>query len=76
MANVTTEQIKAIKPGRIQPFICDNAAALNSACAILYRMKRLGMPKGVVNYEAQKFYDLNILLIRAMRPGDDFVLNK
>ena len=76
MANVTVKDIKAIKPGRIQPFICDDGAALNSACALLYRMKRIGMPEGIVNYEAQKFYDLNILLIRAMRPGDEFVLNK
>lgn len=74
--NVTTEEIRKIKPGRIQPFICEDGAALNSACALITRLKRIGMPEGVCNYETQKFYDLNILLVRAMKENDVFVLNR
>ena len=29
--NVSTESIRAIKPGTIQPFICENALALGTA---------------------------------------------
>jgi hypothetical protein len=34
------------------------------------------MPEGVVDYETQKFFDLNIVAIRALREGDTKVLNK
>lgn len=74
--NVTTEEIRAIRPGTIEPFICEDALALNSACSLVTRLKRVGMPDGVSNYETQKFYDKNILLIHAMRENDDFILNK
>ena len=74
--NVSTEDIKNIKAGTIKPFICEDALAMNSACTLVTRVKRVGMPEGVVNYETQKFYETNIILIRAMKEGDDFVLNR
>lgn len=74
--NVTTEDIRAIKPGSIKPFVCEDALAINSACSLVTRLKRIGMPDGVVDYETQKFYDINILLIHAMKEGDDKVLNR
>lgn len=73
---VGTEDIRAIRPGEIKPFLCDDANALNCACSLTTRLKRVGMPKGVVNYETQKFYDMNLLLVRAMREGDVTVLNQ
>lgn len=74
--NVTTEDIRAIKPGAIKPFICEDALAINSACVLVTRLKRVGMPDGVTDYETQKFYDLNLLLIHALRDGDEKVLNR
>jgi len=74
--NVTSEDIKNIKPGTIKPFPCDNAKGMMSACSLVTWMKRVGMPEGVVDYETQKFFDTNILLIRAMREGDIKVLNQ
>lgn len=74
--SVTTEEIRAIKAGTIEPFLCEDALALNSACSLVTRLKRVGMPDGVSNYETQKFYDKNIILIHAMREGDEYVLNK
>lgn len=74
--NVSTEDIRAIKPGVIKPFFCENALAINSACSLVTRLKRVGMPEGVVDYETQKFYDMNLLLIHAMKEGDEKVLNR
>lgn len=74
--NVTTEEIRGIRPGTIVPFQCEDALALNSACSLVTRLKKVGMPAGVVNYETQKYYDRNIIIIHAMREGDEFVLNK
>lgn len=73
---VTTEAIRAIKPGTIQPFVCDNGLELGTAASLVTRLKRVGMPEGVVNYETKKFYDLNLILIRAMKEGDTNVLNR
>ena len=74
--NVVTKDIEAIKPGRIQPFLCDDGHALEVAATLLSRIKRMGMPDGVVDYEHQKFYDLNLILIHAMKEGDTKVLNR
>lgn len=79
--NVATEDIRNIKPGRIKPFVCENDKAMYTACALVARFKRIGMPEGVVNYETQKFFAENndgvsLLLIRPMREGDTFVLNR
>ncbi len=74
--NVVTEDIKKIKPGRIQPFICQDGYALEVAATLTSRVKRMGMPEGVVDYETQKFYDLNLILIHAMKEGDEKVLNR
>lgn len=73
---VCTEDIKSIKPGRIQPFICDNGLALETAASLTTRLKRVGLPEGVVDYETQKFYELNLILIHAMKEGDEKVLNR
>ena len=75
--NVSTEDIKGIKPGTIKPFICENAKKMQSAATMVGQMKRLGMPDGVVDYEIQKFFDEgNIILIHAMKEGDEKVLNR
>ena len=73
---VSTEDIKMIKPGCIKPFLCEDALAMNSACTLVTRLKHVGLPDGVVNYETQKFYDSNIVLIHAMKEGDEFILNR
>lgn len=73
---VGTDDIRAIKPGTIKPFPCESALAMSSVCTLVTRLKRIGMPDGVVDYETQKFYDTNILLVRAMREGDTYVLNR
>lgn len=74
--NVSTEDIRNIRPGAIQPFIGLSALEMNSACTKVTRLKRVGTPEGVVDYETQKFYDLHLLLVRAMRDGDTKVLNR
>ena len=74
--SVSTEEIRAIKPGTIKPFLCEDANALYSGCSLVSILKRRGMPDGVVDYETQKFFDENILLVRAMKEGDVPVLNK
>lgn len=53
--NVSTESIWAIKPGTIQPFICENALALNTACSLVTRLKRVGLPDGVALSILTKF---------------------
>ena len=73
---VSTDDIRAIKPGTIKPFLCENGLELGTAASLVTRLKRVGLPEGVVNYETQKFYDLNIILIRAMKEGDTQVLNR
>ena len=71
---VTTEDIKAIKPGSVEAFSCDGSK-MYSIATILTTIKRRGLPEGVVNYEHKKFFDKNIIVVRAMREGDDPVLN-
>lgn len=74
--NVTTEDIRSIKPGTVKPFLCEDAKAMYSACSLVSILKNKGMPTGVVNYETQKFFENNIVLIHAMGEGDSPVLNK
>lgn len=74
--NVTTEDIRGIKPGTVKPFLCEDAKALYSACSLVSILKNRGMPDGVVNYETQKFFESNIILIHAMGEGDVPFLNK
>ena len=79
--NVTTDDIRNIKAGRIQPFVCEDDKAMYNACSLVTRMKRMGMPEDVVNYETQKFFaaendGVSLLLIRPMKMGDTFVLNR
>ena len=69
--NVTKEEIRNIKPGSFEPFQCEDAAKMHSAVSLLSQMKRTGMPDGVSDYESQKFFGKNILLIHALREGDD-----
>lgn len=74
--NVTTEDIRSIKPGQIRPFICEDAKKMQSAATMVSQMKRSGMPEGVTDYEFQKFFDENIILIHALKEGDENVLNR
>jgi len=74
--NVSTEDIKNIKAGTIKPFICKDALAMNSASTLVTRVKRVGMPEGVKDYETQKFYETNIILIHALAEEDGYVLNR
>jgi len=72
---VTTEEIKAIKPGSTEAFNCD-ADKMYAVATTLSVIKRRGLPEGVVDYEHKKLFDKNIIIIRAMRDGDTQMLNK
>lgn len=72
---VTTEEIKAIKPGATEAFNCD-ADKMYAVATTLSVIKRRGLPEGVVDYEHKKLFDKNIIIIRAMRDGDTQMLNK
>ena len=71
---VTLEDIKGIKPGRTESFNCDRENMYAVATA-LSTLKRKKMPEGIVDYEHKKFFDRNIITIRALRDGDEKVLN-
>ena len=73
---VSTEDIRAIKPGAIEPFLCDDAPSMYSATSLIARLKNVGMPEGVVDYEVQRFFDRNIILIHALKEGDEKVLHR
>ena len=73
--NVSTEEIRNIRPGTIEAFNCDKEKMYAVATA-LSTLKRRGMPDGVADYEHKKFFDKNIVVIRAMREGDEPVLNR
>ncbi len=72
---VSTEQIKGIKPGATEAFNCD-AEKMYAVATALSTIKRRGIPDGVVDYEHKKFFDKNIIIIRAMREGDEPILNR
>lgn len=72
---VTTEEIRNIKPGSTEAFNCDGEKMYAVATAIS-TIKRRGIPDGVVDYEHKKLFDKNIIIIRAMREGDEPVLNR
>lgn len=75
MMNVTTEEIKAIKPGATEAFHCD-VTKMRSLATILSDMKKYGCcPEGIVEYEHRKFPNKKIVIIRALREGDMKVLN-
>jgi len=74
--NVVTEDLRKMKPGQIKPFLCEDAFHLDTASTLVSRIKRLGMPEGVVDFEVQKFFDDNIILIHAMGETCTKVLNK
>ena len=72
---VSLDEIKSIKPGSTESFNCD-ADKMFSVATALSTLKRKGMPEGVVDYEHKKFFGRNIITIRAMREGDECVLNR
>lgn len=72
---VGIEDIKSIKPGAIEAFNCDSSKMYYVATA-LSTMKRKGLPDGIVDYEHKKFFDKNIIVVRALRDGDEPVLNR
>lgn len=73
--NVSTEEIRNIKPGSTEAFNCDSNK-MYAVATTLSILKRRGLPDGVVDYEHKKFFDRNIVVIRAMREGDEPVLNR
>ncbi len=78
--NVTTEEIRKIKPGSIAHFFCEDASKMRSACSLVSIIKQTGMPENVVDYETKKLFrkDNNIadvVIIRPLREGDTKVLN-
>lgn len=78
--NVTTEDIRKIKPGSLAYFFCEDASHMRSACSMVSIIKQTGMPENVVDYETKKLFrkDNNVadvVIIRAMREGDTKVLN-
>ena len=78
--NVTTEDIRSIRPGQTKAFVCEDARAMYTATSITSRLKRVGMPDGVANYETQKFFaekpNESVILIRAMKATDKPILNQ
>jgi len=72
---VTTEEIRAIKPGAFDAFNCDGDK-MYSVASVLSALKRKGLPEGVMDYEHKKIFDRNIIIIRAMREGDEPILNR
>lgn len=72
---VGVNEIKNIKPGSTDAFNCD-AGKMFAVAAQLSTIKRKGLPDGVVDYEHKKLFEKNIIIIRAMREGDEPVLNR
>lgn len=72
---IRAEDIKKIKPGRIEALPCD-ADKMYAVATALSTLKRRGKPDDVVDYEHEKFFDLGIVLIHPMREGDEKVLNR
>jgi hypothetical protein len=76
MSNVSTEEIKSIKPGATEAFHCD-ATKMRSLATALSDMKRYRkMPEGIVAYEHITFPEKNIVVVRAMREGEEKVFNR
>jgi hypothetical protein len=79
--NVSVDDIKNIKPGRLELFTCDDMKKLRSGRSLIAFVKDTGMPEGVVDYESERFNieglkgDQVVLAIRAMREGDTKILN-
>lgn len=78
--NVTTEDIRKIKPGSIAYFFCEDASKMRSACSLVSIIKQVGMPENVVDYETKKLFRkdnkvADIVVIRPLREGDTKVLN-
>lgn len=73
---VSTDDIRAIKAGTIEPFLCDDTPSMYSVTSLIARLKNVGMPEGVVDYETQRFFSKNIILVHAMKEGDEKVLNR
>lgn len=74
--NVSTDDIRNIPPGVLKLFPCEDGRKMRSACSLVTTVKRTELPKDVVDYETQKFFDLNIVAIRALGAGDTKILNK
>lgn len=73
--SVSTEEIRNIRPGTTEAFNCDGSKMYAVATA-LSTLKRRGLPDGVADYEHKKFFDKNIIIIRALREGEEAVLNR
>lgn len=73
--SVTTEEIKSIKPGAIEPFVCESGK-MYSIATMITQIKRRGLPEGVIDYEHQKFFDKGIIIIHPLKEGDNYVLNR
>ena len=78
--NVSTEDIRKIKPGHIEHFFCEDGGKVRSACSLVSIIKQTGMPEGVVDYETKKLFRkdnkiADIVIIRPLREGDTKVLN-
>lgn len=71
----TKEDIKKIKAGGFEPFLCESASEMHSVASQCSQIKRYGLPYGVVDYESQKFFDKNIIIVHAMGEGEAKVLN-
>ena len=74
--NVSTDEIKAIKPGCTEAFNCDKEK-MKSLATVLSTLNTFGSrPDDIVLYEHKKFPSKNIVIVRAMREGDEPILNK
>lgn len=75
--NVSSEDIRKIKPGAIGLFVCEDAPHMQTAASLIGQVKRYGLPDGIVDYEYRKHFDEgNIILIHALRDGEERILNR
>lgn len=73
--NVSTKEIKTIKPGATEAFHCD-ASKMRSLATVLSDIKRFKkLPENIIAYEYKTFPEKNLVIIRAMRENDKPMLN-
>lgn len=75
--NVGVEDIRNIKPGKMEVFVCEDMRKVRSARSLIAFVKETGMPEGVADYESEKFVKDGIILlsIRAIRTEIEQVSN-
>lgn len=85
--NVTTEDLCKIRPGEIKSFLCEDSDKMQSIATLLGQIKRRGcrngrdanrvyMPDGVVDYEIKRDFEQSIIMIHALREGEQKIFKR